>query len=110
MTGQDADLVRLLHDVTVSETRRRARPPNVSPSGPLAREWVAYHRELERLLADGHGGRFALMRRDDVVAVYDALEQASAAARERFGADSYLVLIIQPANGPFRPGGGLCRD
>lgn len=44
-----------------------------------------YFRELPRLLAEGHEGRFVLIKGDQVISIWDTFDDACQAARERFG-------------------------
>ena len=54
------------------------------PPPDLSREEAAYRREYERLVRD-HLGKVAVIRFDEVVGVYDNVDEAVIAAVERFG-------------------------
>jgi len=60
--------------------------PELLPAGVLTREWDSYRREVGRLLAEGHEGKFVLIKGEDVIGVHDAWD----AARE-MGLRLYLV-------------------
>jgi hypothetical protein len=59
-------------------------------------EIITYRRELPRLLAEGHEGRFALIKGDQVLSIWDTGGDAYQAGRERFGFDPFLA---QPIDG-----------
>jgi hypothetical protein len=62
---------------------------------PLEREIATYYRELPRLLEEGHEGRYALIRDDDLLSVWDTLGDASEAGHERFGLDRFMAQKIR---------------
>jgi hypothetical protein len=71
----------------------------ITPSGREAlklyeREIAAYLRELPRLLAEGHGGKHALVKGDEIVSVWDTQGDAIQAGRERFGLEPIFVKAI----------------
>jgi hypothetical protein len=51
---------------------------------PIMQEIITYRRELPRLLAEGHEGRVVLIKGDQVLSIWDTLDDAYQAARERF--------------------------
>jgi hypothetical protein len=85
--------------------------PDLPEDDPLHCEWKAYKREVGRLLAEGQTGRFALVKGDAVVSVWDTRSDATQAGRERFGRDMFMVQEIQPVVRPLRFGyRRICRD
>lgn len=62
----------------------------------LRREFATYLRELPRLLAEGHEGRFAVIREDQVLSIWDTSRDALQVARERFGLEPVTVKKIDP--------------
>jgi hypothetical protein len=64
--------------------------------GPMAleREIATYRRELPRLLQEGQGGRWALIKGGDLVSIWDTQRDAIQAGRERFGLEPILVKHI----------------
>jgi hypothetical protein len=44
-----------------------------------------FFRELPRLIAEGQEGRYALVRDDELLSVWDTLDAAAEAGYERFG-------------------------
>jgi hypothetical protein len=78
--------------------------PDLPEGDALAAEWRAYKREVGRLLAEGQVGRFALVRGDAVVSLWDTRNDAIQAGSERFGHTPFLVQEIQPFLRPLRVG------
>jgi hypothetical protein len=62
----------------------------------LEREFATYRRELPRLLATGHAGRFALIHEDQILSIWDTQQAASQEGRQRFGLDPITVEKIDP--------------
>jgi hypothetical protein len=62
----------------------------------LEREFVTYRRELPCLLAKGQAGRFALIREDRLLGVWETHAEASAEGRRRFGLEPITVKKIDP--------------
>jgi len=60
------------------------------------REIAAYLRELPRLLAEGHAGRHALVKGDEVLSIWDTQADALQAGRQRFGLEPIFVKVIDP--------------
>jgi hypothetical protein len=61
----------------------------------IKREIRTYRRELPRLLAEGQEGRFALIKGDEVVSVWDTFDDAYQAGRERFGMEAFIAQPIE---------------
>lgn len=62
---------------------------------PLEREICTYYRELPRLIEEGHEGRYALIRDDDLIRVFDTLEQADVVGHEMFGLKRFMAQKIR---------------
>src|SRR5262245_59730283 len=69
------------------------------PPPDLTREENAYAREEERLLRD-HLGKIALIRKDDVLGVFDTPGEAIAEGIRRFGRVRFLAKLIEEREGP----------
>jgi hypothetical protein len=54
------------------------------PGEPGGQEWNTYLREVGRLLAEGHEGKWALIKGDDVIGLFDSREEARAEGLRRF--------------------------
>jgi hypothetical protein len=62
----------------------------------LEREFSTYRRELPRLVAEGHAGKFALIHEDQILGLWDTHELASQEGRRRFGLVPISVKKIDP--------------
>ncbi len=58
------------------------KPPGLEV---LRAEIATYFRELPRLLAEGHEGRFVLIKGDQIVGIWDTSGDALQAGYDRFG-------------------------
>jgi hypothetical protein len=67
---------------------------------PLEREICTYYRELPRLIAEGQEGRYALIRDDDLIRVFDTAEEADAAGHEMFGLERFMAQKIRAKDIP----------
>ncbi len=57
----------------------------------LEQEMETFTRELPRLLTEGLGGRFAVVRGDQLAGTWATLTEALDAGYERFGLEPFLV-------------------
>jgi hypothetical protein len=64
----------------------------------MEREFAAYLRELPRLLAEGHAGRYALLQGDEVLSVWDTQRDVLQAGYQRFGLEPFTVKKIDPSD------------
>jgi hypothetical protein len=48
-------------------------------NGPPAREWNYYLREIGRLLAEGHEGRWLLIKGEEILGIWDTYAEANEA-------------------------------
>lgn len=60
------------------------------------RAFAAYRHELPQLLAQGHAGRFALIREGQIVSIWDTQGDAIQAGRLLFGMEPIAVQKINP--------------
>jgi hypothetical protein len=63
---------------------------------PLEQEIRTYVRELPRLLADGEANRFALIKGDEVISIWDTQRDAIQAGSERYGLEPFAAKKIDP--------------
>jgi hypothetical protein len=49
------------------------------PGSPFEAEWTFYQREVGRFLAEGHEGKWLLIKGEEVLGIWDALEAAELA-------------------------------
>jgi hypothetical protein len=68
-------------------------------------EWNTFCRELTRLLAEGNEGRWAVMRGDEIVGVWDTEGEALTAGYERCGQAPFLLQPITREERPVRAAG-----
>jgi hypothetical protein len=76
--------------------------PEDTTGQPLATEWNFYRREVGRLLAEGHEGRWILIRGEQLIGIWGDEQSADAAARERFPGQPALVHQIVTEEPVFR--------
>jgi hypothetical protein len=69
--------------------------PEASADDPLRLEWNTYRREVRRLLAEGNEGRHVLIKREQIVGLWDTHDMAMIAGYERFLGQSFLVHQVQ---------------
>ena len=114
MSESADDLVRRLHHEAVERERANrpapsppARPPTThytqlpdcSPGSPLVTEWNFYRRIIGRLLAEGHEGKWLLIKNETVVGIWDTQEQADAVRYQHFLMQPVLqkqILVREP--------------
>jgi hypothetical protein len=74
------------------------RPAHISPDqwDRAQRDLETYRRELPRLLQQGHAGKYAIIKDDQVVSVWDTVGDALQAAGERFGLEPVATYHINP--------------
>ena len=75
--------------------------PNPPEGANLPPEWRALLRELPRLLAEGQGGKWALIRGEEIVAVFDTWDDAHEEGHWRYGLRGFLTPCIS-AEQPIR--------
>lgn len=64
------------------------------PGSALATEWEVFRRELPRLLAEGHEGRYVLIKGDEVIGLWDADADAIAEGRRLFPRQHIAVQLV----------------
>jgi hypothetical protein len=87
------------------ELPRPEELPDLPEGSPFAAEWRTFKREVARLLAEGHTGRFVLIKGADVVGTWPTPIEAIRAGHERFGREPFFVQEVQPFVRPLRLGG-----
>ncbi len=107
----DDEYVRSLHEAAAVGGASIFAGPDIPDGQPFAQEWKTFKREVSRLLAEGHRGRFAVIKGNEIVSIWDTVRDAEQAARERFGPETLFVqevqLFVRPLRwGYWRP----CRD
>jgi hypothetical protein len=83
----------------MNEIGRRTIPytelPEMNDGGPLCEEWNTYRREVARLLADGHEGKFVLIKGDQIVSLHDAWGAAREAGLQLYLLKPFLVQQVR---------------
>ena len=100
----DEELVRAVHEAAVVGGTMIQELPDPPADGPFFQEWKTFKREAFRLVNQGNKGRFALIKADRVIGVWDTMHDAIQAGRERFGQEPIFVQEIQLYVKPVRSG------
>lgn len=69
--------------------------PEWPADSPTYRECRTFRRELPRLLADGHEGKWALIKGDDVIALCATLDEGHRMGRQRFLMQPFIVQPVR---------------
>lgn len=77
------------------DTIHYSRLPPAEPGSMIAQEWETYRREAGRLLAEGHEGRFVLIKTDQIIGLFDSREEAHTVGAARFLLGPYLVQQVR---------------
>lgn len=83
--------------------------PEDTSGGPLAQEWNFYRREVARLLAEGHEGRWVLIKSEEIIGIWDTEAEANRVRLERFLMRHVLMKQIRTREPVIRGGGYLRR-
>jgi hypothetical protein len=67
---------------------------DLPPDSPLKVEWDLFCRERPRLLAEGHEGRWVLIKGEAIFGVFATRDEARNAGLQRFGVVSMLIQQI----------------
>jgi hypothetical protein len=65
--------------------------PAMLPGSDIETEWNFFRREWQRLLAEGHEGRWVLLKGEEIIGIFDTLEEAKRVGVERFGLGPKLI-------------------
>ena len=68
--------------------------PEDTSESPIAREWNFYRREVGRLLAEGHEGKWVLIKGEEILGPWNSRDEAKAVALERFLLQPVLIRQI----------------
>ena len=105
------DLVRAMHEAAVVGGTLVQQLPDPPAGSPFEAEWKTFKREIYRLMCAGNQGRFALVKGDQVVSVWDTMKDAIQAGRERFGSEPIFVQEVQLYVKPLKSGySRLCQS
>jgi hypothetical protein len=81
------------------EEALRRPPPTIhysqmapaSGEGPIDREYETFRREVGRLLAEGHEGKWVLIKGDQIIGLYGSKDEALGAGYARFHQTGFFV-------------------
>jgi hypothetical protein len=74
------------------------------PASPNAQAWETYRREAGRLLAEGHEGKWALLKDERIVGIFDTYDAARDVGSKQFLLQGYLIQQIRTSEPVyFRP-------
>ncbi len=63
-------------------------------SDPIAKEWDCYRREVGRLLAEGLEGKYALIKGEEIIGIWDWYADAYEAAKQQYPDQPVLIQKI----------------
>jgi hypothetical protein len=93
LTGKQA--VEALHEAAIAGSTPVFNEPDMPADQAGAAEFSIFKREVARLIAEGHKGRFALIKGGEILSVWDTERDAIQAGRERFGTEPFVVQEVQ---------------
>ncbi len=76
---------------STSQTISWSDLPAHQPNSLLAVEWETYRREVGRLLSEGLEGKFALIKGEQIVGVYETWDSARQAGLEEYLLQPHMV-------------------
>jgi hypothetical protein len=101
-------LVEKVHREAIEKFRKQPSPPplptptihytelpDAKPDSPIYREWSFYRGEAGRLLAEGHEGRFVLIKGEQIIGIWDTGAEAKAVALQRYLMQPCLIQQVQ---------------
>lgn len=103
---RETELVRAIHQIAMEDYRKDPLPPYEPPTihyrelpdgdadNPIKTEWDFYRREAPRLLAEGHEGKFVLIKGERIIGMWDTHQEADKVRREKFLMQNCLVQQI----------------
>jgi hypothetical protein len=99
------------HPASPAEQHVSASPPlvleplgDLPPDSPIRTEWAFFCRELPRLLAEGHEGRWVLIKGEEIIGFFDNRLEARRVGTQRFGLAPMLIEQILRYYRPIRAG------
>lgn len=75
----------------VRRTIHYTEVPDLSPDDLLYREWKTFRRELPRLLAEGHEGKFVLLKGDAIIGLFATQNEALNTGRQLYLLQPFMV-------------------
>jgi hypothetical protein len=104
---QDSELIRLLQEQELeyvkdlpppppreSPTIHSTELPDPRPGDVLTTEWNHYRRVVGQLLAEGREGKWLLIKKEEIIGIWDTEEEADRVRVERFLLQAVLMKQI----------------
>ena len=83
----------------MDEVGRRTIPhtelTEMNDGGPLCEEWNTYRREVARLLAEGHEGKFALIKGNQIISLHDSWGAAEDAGLRLYLLEPFMIQEVR---------------
>jgi hypothetical protein len=107
MTDKGRSLVEAAHRAAIERLAGQPLPepaqatihytelPEAKAGEALGREWNTYRREAGRLLAEGHDGKYVLIKEEMILGFFDSEDTARAEGSKRFPRQPFLVHQIR---------------
>jgi hypothetical protein len=83
-----------IDQVVIEPTNPPKALPDVPGDSAIVTEWNYYRRMIARLLAEGHEGKWLLIKNEEIVGVWDTEAEANRIRVERFPLQPVLVKQI----------------
>src|SRR5262245_53082280 len=83
-----------MKDQAEQPTIHYSQLPDGPPDSPIATAWNFYRRTISRLLAEGHQGKWVLIKNEEIVGIWDTEGEAGAVRVERFLLQPVLIKQI----------------
>lgn len=64
------------------------------PDSTLATEWEVFRRELPRLLAEGHEGKYVLIKGEEIIGLWDDERTAHLEAVRRYPRQPFALQLV----------------
>jgi len=80
---------------THQQTIHYTELPEDTSASPIAGEWNLYRREVGRLLAEGHEGKWVLIKGERIVGMWATKEEAKRASDEWYPLQHVLIHQVQ---------------
>lgn len=68
--------------------------PPADANEALAAEWETYRREVGRLLAEGQEGKYALIKGEEIIGIYETWDEARRVGLEKYLLQGHMVRPI----------------
>ena len=100
MNESERELVKKVHRAAIEAMgpipQQRREPPTLDyrelPEGkPDDLEWNFYRRQVGQLLAEGHEGHWVLIKGEQIIGIWNTLEEARAVSLKKFLMESCLI-------------------